>query len=255
MSKIIRESLFSGQVLRFTLNSPRANILDGEMMGELDDYLKNVAAGVKLIQFTGSGSHFSFGASVEEHTREKAPQMLRQFHGLFKRLISLSVPSMALVSGQCLGGGLELALMCNFLMLDKSAILGQPEINLGVFAPPASLILPLKIGQTSADEILLSGKIMSPEQFSDLGLVLEIFEDRDSMLKGAEKWISINILKKSASSLRFAVRAARTEFNAVLIRRLDELARIYENELMATKDANEGLQAFLEKRTPNWLDS
>lgn len=224
-------------------------------MDELDDYLKNAGTGVKLIQFMGSGSHFSFGASVEEHTKEKAPRMLKQFHGLFKRLISLSVPSMALVSGQCLGGGLELALMCNFIMLDKTARLGQPEINLGVFAPPASLILPLKIGQTSADKILLSGQIMSPEQFSELGLVLEIFEDRDSMLKGAEKWISINILKKSASSLRFAVRAARIEFNAVLNRRLDELAQIYENELMATADANEGLRAFLEKRTPKWQDS
>lgn len=224
-------------------------------MDELDDYLKNAGTGVKLIQFMGSGSHFSFGASVEEHTKEKAPRMLKQFHGLFKRLISLSVPSMALVSGQCLGGGLELALMCNFIMLDKTARLGQPEINLGVFAPPASLILPLKIGQTSADKILLSGQIMSPEQFSELGLVLKIFEDRDSMLKGAEKWISINILKKSASSLRFAVRAARIEFNAVLNRRLDELAQIYENELMATADANEGLRAFLEKRTPKWQDS
>lgn len=224
-------------------------------MDELDDYLKNAGTGVKLIQFMGSGSHFSFGASVEEHTKEKAPRMLKQFHGLFKRLISLSVPSMALVSGQCLGGGLELALMCNFIMLDKTARLGQPEINLGVFAPPASLILPLKIGQTSADKILLSGQIMSPEQFSELGLVLEIFEDRDSMLKGAEKWIRINILKKSASSLRFAVRAARIEFNAVLNRRLDELAQIYENELMATADANEGLRAFLEKRTPKWQDS
>jgi len=255
MNKVIRETLFSNQVLRLTLNSPRANILDGEMLQELSACINSADQNIKLIQFMGSGQNFSYGASVEEHTREKAPAMLKQFHGLFKNLIKKSVPSMALVSGHCLGGGLELALMCNFILLDETAKLGQPEINLGVFAPPASLMLPLKIGQTAADEILISGKIMSAHEFQALGLVLDLYKDSESMLKGAQKWTEDFILSKSASSLRFAVRAARTEFNAVLSRGLDGLAHVYENELMASADANEGLLAFLEKRKANWQNS
>ena len=86
--------------------------------------------------------------------------MLRQFHGLFTTLMNFSVPTMALVSGQCLGGGMELAISCNFLFLDETARFGQPEIILGVFAPPASLILPMKVGQAKADDLLLTGRSM-----------------------------------------------------------------------------------------------
>ena len=72
--------------------------------------------------------------------------MLKSFHQLFYSLRDLAIPTLAKVSGQCLGGGLELALMCNFIVADKTAKFGQPEIILGVFPPPASIILSEKIG-------------------------------------------------------------------------------------------------------------
>jgi len=180
--------------------------------------------------------------------------MLRQFHRLFITLLDLAVPTAALVSGQCQGGGLELALMCNFLFLDRSARLGQPEINLGVFAPPASLILPLKIGQAKSDDILLTGRMITAEEAAGMGLITMLFDDKDSMLAGVEDWVQEHILPKSASSLRFAVRAARRQFNSALRDQLQDLERFYVEELMATHDANEGIGSFLERRKPEWKD-
>jgi len=252
--KILIESLHEGQVVRLTLNAPKANILDAEMMAELQKALDDLRGqpSVKLVQFTGAGDSFCFGASVPEHTREKAPQMLKQFHQLFYTLADLAIPTAALVSGQCLGGGMELALMCNFMFADKSAMLGQPEIQLGVFAPPASLLLPMKVGQARADDLLLTGRVMSAEEAAGMGLLTELYDDRESMLSDIDTWTSKQIVRKSASSLRFAVRAARLEFNRVLKERLQEQERLYVDELMATHDANEGIASFLEKRRPDW---
>ncbi len=255
MSKIIREEHFDGQVIRLVLNAPKANVLDAEMMGEIQSELENINRDIKCIQFIGSGDHFSFGASVPEHTKENAPEMLQQFHGLFKFMIELSIPTMALVSGQCLGGGMELAIFCNFLFLDETTRMGQPEINLGVFAPPASLILPIKIGQSKADNLLLTGRSMKPKEIIASGLGTNKFANYDSMLAGGDEWIEKYILPKSASSLRIANRVARSKFNKTLSENLDKLAEKYTNELMETHDANEGITSFLEKRNPQWKNN
>ena len=252
--KVTMQSLHDGQVVRLTLNAPKANILDSDMMAGLHGFLSDLRnrQELKLLQLTGAGDHFSFGASVQEHVRDQAPAMLRQFQGLFLALIELAVPTAALVSGQCLGGGLELALMCNFLFVERSARLGQPEINLGVFAPPASLILPLKIGQHKADEILLTGRTYTAEEAAAMGLVTALFNDRDAMLLGVDEWLVKNLLPKSAAALRFAVRAARLRFNELLTQQLRSIEALYLDHLMSTHDANEGIASFLERRKPVW---
>ncbi len=252
--KIIIESLHNEQVVRFTLNNPKSNILDSIMMKELLNALNDLKQQphVKLIQFIGDGDHFCFGASVPEHVRDKAPKMLQQFHGLFYTLIDLAIPTAALVSGFCLGGGFEIALMCNFLFVDNTAQLGQPEITLGVFAPPASLILPLKVGQTKADEILLSGRSLSANEALEIGLATQLYDNKESMLANVDEWTQKFILPKSASSLKFAVRAARKQFNDILQNKLEQLEKLYNDELMVTYDANEGIKSFMEKRNPKW---
>jgi cyclohexa-1,5-dienecarbonyl-CoA hydratase len=253
-AKTITEYLFDNQVVRITLNAPKANVLDSVMMGEISGVLCDLEnqPNIKLIQFCGAGDHFSFGASVQEHTKEQAPKMLEQFHGLFHSLIDLAIPTAALVSGQCLGGALELASMCNFLFVDETAKLGQPEINLAVFAPPASLILPLKIGQNKADDLLLTGRIIGASEAMASGLASRAFESREAMQRGVDEWTQKSILPKSALSLRFAVKAARHAFNDALRNRLKQVERMYLSELMQTHDANEGITAFLEKRPAKW---
>ena len=244
-------------VAQIILDDGKGNVLDSNMMRELNHLLDSFRDKneLKLITFEAAGKHFSFGASVEEHTKENAQLMLERFHQIFYTIMELAIPTLAKISGQCLGGGLELALICNFLFADKSAKLGQPEINLGVFPPPASIILPLKIGNAKAEDLILTGKSITAEEGKTIGLINDVFENKETMEIKLEKWISEYILPKSASSLRFAVRASRQKFNHILRKMLAEVEELYLNELMESEDANEGINSFLEKRKPVWKNS
>ena len=252
--KIKTEYQHDGAVVKITLDDGKANILDATMMQEITDLMESLKDNndVKLITFEGAGNNFSYGASVAEHTKDKAAAMISSFHGMFRSIIGHHIPTMAKISGQCLGGGFELPLVCNFIVADKSAKIGQPEIVLGVFAPPASVMLPLKVGQAKADDLLLTGRIVSADEAKTFGLVNEVYDDKDSMDQGTDAWIAKYILGKSAASLRCANKAARANFESVMLKNLDYLEDFYVNELMETHDANEGINAFMEKRKPVW---
>jgi cyclohexa-1,5-dienecarbonyl-CoA hydratase len=256
MDKIKIKYQYNGTVANIVLDDGKGNIIDHIAMEELQELLNSFSGKkeLKLIVFEGAGKHFSFGASVEEHKKEFAEAMLKHFHKLFFTMRDLSVPAVAKISGQCLGGGLELALNCNILFADKSARLGQPEIVLGVFPPPASVILPLKIGYARAEELLITGKSITGEEAKNMGLVNEVFEDRHAMDEGVAEWIEMHILPKSASSLKFATKAARIKYNHILSNFLPQLEYMYVSQLMRTKDASEGINAFIEKRRPVWED-
>ena len=234
-----------------------ANVLDKTMLSELLNVFKTFKSNknIKLITFEGAGDHFSYGASVEEHQKENAAEMLKVFHQVFYDLIDLSIPTLAKISGLCLGGGCELALMCNFLFADQSAKLGQPEIVLGVFPPPASLLLPLKIGNAKAEELNITGKTIFASEAKELGLINGIYPDKASLDNGVIEFIAKQILPKSASSLKYAVKTVRSHFNDIILNKLPQLEKMYVEELIETNDANEGVSAFLQKRKPKWLNS
>ena len=254
MEKIKVNYLYEGVVAQIILDDGKGNILDSVMMNELTSFLTELKnnKNIKLITFEGAGKHYSFGASVEEHKKEEAAQMLKSFHSLFYLLIDLSIPTLSKISGQCLGGGMELAIMCNLLFADNTAKLGQPEIVLGVFPPPASLILPQKIGLAHAEELLITGKSISAQHAKSIGLINELFENKEELEAGVNTFIQNQILPKSASSLRFAIKAIRKIFNKNLLENLPQLEDMYVNQLMNTYDANEGINSFLEKRKPEW---
>ena len=256
MEKIKVSYLNNNSVAQIILDDGKGNVLDHIMMDELQQLLNSFKEKkeMKLIAFEGAGKHFSFGASVEEHQKDMAAAMLRSFHQLFYTLRDLAIPTLAKISGQCLGGGLELALMCNFMFAEKSARLGQPEIVLGVFPPPASVILPEKIGLARAEELLLTGKAITADEAKVFGLLNEVFDDKSKLDEGVLSFIEKYIVPRSASSLRFGVKASRAKFNHVLGNFLPMLEQMYVNSLMNTKDANEGITSFLEKRKPVWQD-
>ena len=256
MQKIELQYKHLGQVAEIILNDGKGNVLDSIMMRELNEVFAEFKnkPDIKIITIEGAGKHYSFGASVEEHTKDQVVEMLDSFHRLFYNIVDLAIPTLSKISGQCLGGGNELAIICNFLFADKTAFLGQPEILLGVFAPPASIILPLKIGSAKAEELLLTGKIISADNAHAIGLLNGVYEDKEALSKGVDEWISKNILKKSALSLRYAVKASRVMFNQVLVEKLAELEKLFTSELMETNDANEGINSFMEKRKPNWTN-
>lgn len=257
MQKIELIYKYSGQVAEIILNDGKGNVLDSIMMKELNllfiEFKKK--PDIKIITIEGSGKHFSFGASVAEHSKDQVVEMLDSFHNMFYNIVDLSIPTIAKISGQCLGGGLELALICNVLFADKTAKLAQPEIMLGVFPPPASILLPLKIGSARAEELLITGKTIDAASAEKLGLLNCVFEDKDTLNTETDKWIQEYILPKSASSLRYSVRAGRIVLNKTFKDNLKKLEEIFIKELMETHDANEGINSFMEKRKPQWKNS
>lgn len=235
------------------LDRPKANVLDGAMIRALRAALAEHGRDPHLhaILLTSRGPHFSFGASVEEHRPDQAAEMLGAMNGLVRDLLDLEVPCVAAVRGQCLGGALELVLCASFVVVSPDALLGQPEIRLGVTAPVASALLPFKVGLARAERMLLSGNSLDAEAARAMGLVDEIAEDPEA---SARAIIADVLLAKSASSLRFALRAARLPLRRLIDEALEAQERLYLDELMKTHDAVEGIAAFLEKRPPRWED-
>ena len=248
------EKHFEGAVFKIILNSPKANIMEAAMLGEISAALDGLgtAKDVKLVVFEGAGKHFSFGASVQEHTKDKAAMMLKAFHAVFYRLVRLAVPTMAVVRGQCLGGGMELAVFCNFIVADRTAMFGQPEIVLGVLPPPASVMLPRKVGQAYADDLVLTGRSIDAMEAHRIGLVNLLAEEGQDAWEAASQWIEKHILPKSAACLRIANNAVRMDFFRRIGEDLPRMEALYFKDLMESHDANEGINAFLEKRKPEW---
>jgi cyclohexa-1,5-dienecarbonyl-CoA hydratase len=240
-----------GGVLFLTLARPKANILDGTMIHALGSAIRQhgETTTLRAILLSASGPHFSFGASVEEHRSEHVREMMHAIGGLFRDLLDLEVPLVSAVRGQCLGGGFELALLGSFIFAAPDAQLGAPEIKLGVFAPLASVLLPQRIGLAGAERILLTGEPVGAEKALQLGLIDGIDPDPQA---AALRLIEQQLLPRSGTSLRYALRAARFIARPQLLSNLAELERLYLEELMATHDANEGIASFLEKRPPRW---
>lgn len=241
------------RLLRLCLARPKANLIDATMIAALDAALKEHASNPRLraILLEADGPHFSFGASVEEHLPEQCAAMLEGLHGLLIRLLDAPVPVLAAVKGQCLGGGLELACTANSIFAAGDAKFGQPEIKLGVFAPAASCLLPLRIGQPAAEDLLLSGRSVSTPEAAEMGLVQHVDDDPSA---AAVRWFEEQLRPLSASSLRYAVRAARAGELERIRAKLAQVERLYIDELMSSADALEGLTAFMEKRPARWTN-
>lgn len=240
-----------GALARLVLDRPKANILDRAMIRALGAEVRKLGAerSVKSILFEGAGAHFSFGASVEEHRGDQVAGLLQDFHGLFRDLFRCGKVLMAAVRGQCLGGGLELAAFAQRVFAAPDARLGCPEIRLGVFAPIGALVLPLRMGQPRAEELLLTGRSLGAEDALAARLIDAVAPDPAA---AALAWHREFIAPLSAVAVAHTVRAARhlwfREFESLVA----ALERQYLGELARTADGSEGIAAFLEKRPPQW---
>jgi cyclohexa-1,5-dienecarbonyl-CoA hydratase len=242
-----------GRLLRLRLDRPKANVLDAELVGAIEDAFERHGGGAELrgILLDASGAHFSFGASIEEHLPDRCAAMLAGFHRLILKILASPVPVLVAIRGQCLGGGLELASAGHLLFAGRDAKFGQPEIQIGVFAPAASCLLPERIGLAAAEDLLLSGRTIGAEDADRIGLVTEVADDPEAAALG---YFDRHLAPKSAASLRFATRAARQGTVERIGAKLAAIETIYLAELMATEDAVEGLSAFIDKRPPSWKD-
>jgi cyclohexa-1,5-dienecarbonyl-CoA hydratase len=240
-----------GGLLRLRLARPKANILDAEMLAAVAAALAphREPGRVRAALVDHEGPHFSFGASVEEHLPAQCAAMLEGLHSLLIAMLEWPRPILFAVSGQCLGGGLEFALAGSRMVVSPDAQLGQPEMRLGVFAPAASALLPFRVNQATAEDLLLAGRSVGAAEALSLGIAQAIADDPAAALL---EYFDQHLAPKSASSIGFAVRAARAGMIDEAKRRIAAVEKLYLEGLMATHDAVEGLEAFLAKRAAAW---
>jgi cyclohexa-1,5-dienecarbonyl-CoA hydratase len=196
------------------------------------------------------GPNFCVGASVEEHLPGRAAQMLAGLHAFVRVLVGSPLYTVAAVRGFCLGGGLEVALCAGRVVAAPGAQLGAPEVKLGVFAPAASVLLPLRVGPAAAAELLCSGRVVGASEAEEFGLVDAVATDPTV---AALEWFDHALAPHSAVAVRAAWGACRGTYRDAVSGPLDARERQYLDELMPHLDAQEGLAAFLDKRLPQWV--
>ena len=240
-----------GALLRLTLARPKANIVDASMIAALSGALARHEAdrAIRGVLLDAEGPHFSFGASVDEHLPASCGTMLATLHALVMAMVEFPAPILVAVRGQCLGGGLEVAMAGSMIFAAPDAQLGQPEMKLGVFAPAASVLLPYRVNAAVAEDLLLSGRSVGAAEAREIGLVHTIADDPTA---AALAWFDAHLAGKSAASVRYALRAARLARIEAIRAGLAAVEKLYLQGLMNTRDANEGLTAFLARRPPVW---
>jgi cyclohexa-1,5-dienecarbonyl-CoA hydratase len=242
----------SDNIGRIIFNNGPLNILNIPMMEQinraLEDFLGDQS--LKAIVFDHNGKAFSAGVDVGDHMGDKAQKMLEEFHGIFKKLNRMKCPTIAKVKGAALGGGCEVAVFCDIVLASEKAKFGNPEIKVGVFPPVSAIVFPYLTGHKKAYELLLQGETINATEAHRLGLVNHVFP-LESYDEEVSKFLE-RFTRLSSVVLQYTKKAINLGMRLDFDSKLDEVEKLYLNELMATHDANEGLKAFMEKRSPEW---
>lgn len=235
-----------------TLNHPPLNILTNHLMEKFIEILKEIDNDndVKIVVIWGNEKAWSAGADVKEHLPGKFEEMLKVFSDLCEKVMKLPAITIAAVDGLCLGGGCELAAMCDLVIATERARFGQPEVKVGVFPPIGCAIYPSRLGWSNALYLLASGETINAYEANKMGLVFEVVSS--AALHSEIDRLSDLFTSLSAEVLRLTKIAALRSLDLSPRLAIEEALRIYTKDLMSTQDAVEGLQAFLEKRKPIW---
>lgn len=254
LTKVRVSETHDGRRLVVVLSGGRGNVIDTAMASELEHVLttRTTSPRLRCIALEAEGPHFSFGASVPEHAGEQVRGLLRGLHRVVLRLIRSEVPVVAAIRGACLGGALELALPCHRIIAAPDAKLGLPEVTLGMFAPAGSVLLPERVRRGLAEEMLLTGRVLSAEEARAAGLADDVAADPEA---AAAHWFEQNLLNRSASAIRYATRGARETLVVRAEAGIARLERIFIEETARSRDAAEGIASFAAKRAPVWEES
>jgi cyclohexa-1,5-dienecarbonyl-CoA hydratase len=239
-------------IARIALNNPPLNVIDIPMMEDLAAALTEIdsRSDIAILVVSGSGKAFSAGVDVAAHTPDKVHEMLSKFHGLIRDLINTRKVSIASVHGNCLGGGAELAAVCDLVYTSESATWGFPEIKLGCYPPVAATVLATIVGQKRAADLILTGRSITGREAADMGLANRAVPEGE--LDAALQKTLDQLTKPSPASLSLAKKAIYVWHSIHFDKGLARAESIYLDELIKTHDAQEGINAFLEKRPPEW---
>ncbi len=239
-------------VARLTLANPPVNVIDLPMMDELVAALEQIEQrpDISIIVLAGSERAFSVGVDVKAHTPDQVPEMLGKFHSVIRSLLATRKVTIAAVRGNSLGGGAELALVCDLVYTSTAATWGFPEITLACFPPVAAVALSAVVGQKRAADLVLTGRIFKGDEAAAMGLANAAIADAD--LEAEVQKAVARAAKLSPAALAMAKKAFHAWDAIHLDKGLARAEKIYLDELMATDDAQEGIRAFIEKRQPVW---
>jgi len=235
-----------------TLNRPPVNVLDLATVQSLHDTLAALRdrRDIRAIVFRSAiPGTFSAGVEVRDHSRERLGPMLDAVHGLFRLIDDLPQPAIAVVEGRCLGGAAELVALCDFVFATPAATFGFPEIDVGCYPPLAAALLPRLVGRAAA-ELVLTGASVSAAEAARIGLITRVVDDPEAEASALVE----RLAAKSRSVVALARKALREAGRCGFDEALTRAEAIYRDELAATEDVAEGVEAFLEKRKPRWRD-
>jgi cyclohexa-1,5-dienecarbonyl-CoA hydratase len=243
---------FALPVARIVLNNAPLNVIDLPMMEELSRSLAEIEAqrDISVVILSGEGKAFSAGVDVAAHTPGKVEAMLSKFHSVIRALIATKKVTIAAVHGHCLGGGAELAMVCDIVLATNSAQWGFPEIKLGCYPPVACTALAALVGQKRAAELILTGRSINGKEAAEIGLATRSAAEEELEL-AVDDCIS-HLCQLSPAALSIAKKASYAWDAMHFDKGLARAEKIYFDELMQTADAQEGIRAFMEKRKPKW---
>lgn len=242
----------AGEAARLKLRRPPLNFLNRELLHLFESRLESLGENpeCRVLILEAEGAAFSAGLDAAERTREAIFLLIEQYHRVVRALCDCPRPTIALVRGLALGAGNELAACCDFVLAAEKATFGQPEVKTGSLPSVAPLILPPLVGERRALAMILTGNVVNAKEAESIGLIHRALPEEQLPLAAEEllntfRGFSIPVLSLAVQSMR----AAR-------IRELDshlrEAESLYLNQLMDLEDSTEGLNAFLERRPPQW---
>lgn len=244
-----------GKTATITLNTPPSNWLTILMMKEINEALIDVKqdASLQMLIFDHAGEKaFCDGVDVADHTPDKVDEMIDVFHRMFRHLSEMDLTTVALVNGRSLGGGCELMSFCDIVVASEKSRIGQPEIAVGVYPPVAAAWFPKIIGLQKTYELLLTGKIITAAEAKSIGLVTAVLP-AENFKAEVEKYLA-DFLSKSRPVAMWTKRAIKAGLSLDFVQALKASEIIYNKGCMATDDAKEGINAFLEKRKAVFKD-
>lgn len=246
------ETKIAASVACIRLINPPLNVIDLRMARGLQETLTDLEqrANVAVIVFEGDARAFSAGVDIKAHLPEQIHKMLTSFHAVIRAIVSSRKVTIASVRGACLGGGAELAAVCDMVYTARDAAWGFPEIGLACYPPVAAVALPALVGQKRAAELILTGRQFSGDEAVSIGLA-----NRSAHAEELETLVQQTLDELRALSPTALAHAKRAMYGWDAIHFDKGLARaekIYLEELISTADAREGIIAFLDKRQPKW---
>ncbi|MGH9503002.1 MAG: enoyl-CoA hydratase/isomerase family protein [Terriglobales bacterium] len=239
-------------VASIRLHHPPLNVIDIAMMDELAQALAEVENNhdISVLVLSGMGKAFSVGVDVAAHTPDKVAAMLVKFHTVIRALVGGKKVTIAAVHGHCLGGGAELALVCDLVYTADTASWGFPEIKLGCYPPVAATALAAVVGQKHAADLILTGRSISGTEAVRIGLANRAVGEDE--VEAAVQEAVLRLAKLSPAALAITRKANYAWDSMHFDKGLARAEKIYLDELMKTEDVQEGINAFLEKRPPAW---